>query len=119
MSWGPETRLRSKADFQRVFAQGRSVADRALVLYWFSTVDGIPRAGFCVGKKLGKAVRRNRIKRLLREAWHNQAKSVSAPADLVFVARSGGVEFSLTQWSLSMQRLLERAGMIEPGGGTP
>lgn len=88
-------------------------------MYWLPSVDKIPRAGFCVGRKIGKAVKRNRVRRLLRESWRNLAPSVDVPADLVFVARTGGVEFSLMQWSLSMRRLLERAGMIGPGGDMP
>lgn len=92
------------------------MADRALVLHWLLRPTGMTRVGYCAGKSLGKAVRRNRIKRLLRESWRELAKDVEAPADLVFVARRGGVAFSLGQWTASMRLLLVKAGII---GGLP
>ncbi len=93
------------------------MADRALVLYWLSRDSGPPRVGFCVGKQLGKAVRRNRIKRLLRESWRKVTLGVETPADLVFVARGGGVQFSLADWIRSMQGLLGRAKLSGPESG--
>ncbi len=85
------------------------MADRALVLYWLPRDAGRMRVGFCVGKQLGKAVGRNRIKRLLRESWRVAAQGTETPADLVFVARRGGVQFSLADWIRSMRELLGRA----------
>lgn len=93
------------------------MADRALVLYWLPRDSGLPRVGFCVGRQLGKAVRRNRIKRLLRESWRQVALDAKAPADLVFVARGGGVQFSLAEWIRSMRGLLGRAKMGGSGSG--
>ncbi len=109
--------LRKSEEFSAVFGKGRSVADRALVLYWLPRDFGPPRVGFCVGKQLGKAVRRNRIKRLLRECWRKVALGAETPADLVFVARGGGVQFSLAEWIQSMQGLLGRAKLGGPGSG--
>jgi len=105
-------KLRKSTEFEVVFAKGKSVAGRALVLYQLPAAKNQVRVGFCVGKALGKAVKRNRIKRLLRESWRRLAVDAESPADLVFVARSGGVQFSLDEWCGAMRGLLTRAGII-------
>lgn len=109
-------RIRRRSEFASIFAEGRSLADRALVLYWRVRSTGPPRVGFCVGKQLGKAVTRNRIKRLLRESWRVLAAEAEIPADLVFVARRGGACFSLAEWVEAMRGLLLRAKILERDG---
>jgi ribonuclease P protein component len=60
-------RLRANTDFQRVRQDGRSVANPYLVLLQRRNTEGNTRFGFAVGKKIGGAVVRNRLKRRLRE----------------------------------------------------
>ncbi len=112
MRFPPRARIHTSAEFAAIFAKGKSVAEKALALYWLPGSTGTPRVGFCVGKRMGKAVRRNRIKRLLKESWRGLAANAKTPADLVFVARFGGVQFSLDEWSTTMHRLLCRAGIV-------
>jgi ribonuclease P protein component len=85
-------RLSRSADFERVYRQGRSVGNRFLVLYAFpragTTADAAgPRLGLSVSRKVGGAVDRNRVKRLLREAFASEAGRVPADHDVVLVAR--------------------------------
>ncbi len=86
-------RLSRSAEFDRVYRQGRSVANRFLVLYAFPRGgEDPPRVGLSVGRKVGGAVERNQLKRLLREACSRQAESLPPGHDIVLVARAAARE---------------------------
>jgi ribonuclease P protein component len=87
---GPKRRRLSRsAEFERVYRQGRSKGNRFLVLYAFPREehgDG-PRLGLSVGRRVGGAVERSRVKRVLREAFWEEAARLPAGSDYVVVAR--------------------------------
>ncbi len=82
-------RLSRSGEFERVYREGSSHASRYLVVYAFprSQDEGTPRLGVSVGRKLGGAVDRNRVKRLLREAFWGVADELPDGHDFVIVAR--------------------------------
>nr|MBA2630572.1 ribonuclease P protein component [Thermoleophilaceae bacterium] len=75
-------RLSRSGEFERVYREGRSHASRHLVIYAFPRADAdAPRLGVSVGRKLGGAVERTRVKRLLREAFWGQAAGLPEGLD--------------------------------------
>ena len=89
-------RLSRSGEFERVYREGRSHASRHLVVYAFPRADDEtePRLGISVGRKLGGAVERNRIKRLLREAFWAGAGDLAPGHDFVIVARPAAGELA-------------------------
>jgi len=87
-------RLSRSRDFDAVYRQGRAVSTRFLVLHWFARPGGEdgPRLGLAVPRKAGGAVKRNRLKRQLREIWRALQDEVSAGHDYVLVVRPGLAE---------------------------
>jgi ribonuclease P protein component len=88
---GPKRRRLSRsAEFERVYRQGRSKGNRFLVLYAFPRAEGDlegPRLGLSVGRRVGGAVDRTRVKRVLREAFWEEARRLPEGSDYVVVAR--------------------------------
>ena len=102
-------RLSRSADFDRVYRQGRSVANRWLVLYAFPNDDAAagPRLGLSVSRKVGGAVDRNRVKRLLREAFRAEADRVPADRDIVVVARPEARDLAEREGLAGVRRALD------------
>ena len=108
-------RLSRSAEFERVYRQGRSHANRYLVLYTFPRGgEDEPRLGLSVSRKVGGAVDRNRVKRLLREAFTGCAGELPAGHDVVVVARPDVKELAeregLDGVTRSLGELVEKAG---------
>lgn len=83
-------RLSRSGDFKRVYKEGSSKATRHLVLYRFERGPESPdeiRLGVSVSKKLGDAVTRNRVKRVLKEAFWSKVDPEDCDQDFVLVAR--------------------------------
>jgi ribonuclease P protein component len=89
-------RLSRSGDFDRVYREGTSNANRFLVVYSFARRDDESddgaRLGLSVGRKIGKAVTRNKVRRAVREAFWELSELIQPGRDYVIVARPGAEE---------------------------
>lgn len=88
-------RLSRSGDFDRVYREGSSRANRHFVLYEFNRGEDEPgerRLGVSVGKRVGSAVVRNRVKRVMREAFWQLSDRLPESRDFVLVARADAAE---------------------------
>ena len=87
-----ETRLRKHADFERVYRGGRRLFSEHLTVFFLARDAGPARVGFTVGRVLGNAVERNRLRRRLREAARLEFRDLGgAPADVVIHPRKSAL----------------------------
>ena len=109
-------RLSRSGEFDRVYREGRSHASRHLVVYAFPRSDDEtePRLGISVGRKLGGAVERNRIKRLLRDAFWAGAGELTPGHDFVIVARPAAGELAREGGEPAIEQAL-RSVLFEAG----
>jgi ribonuclease P protein component len=110
-------RLSRSAEFERVYRQGRSKGNRYLVLYAFPRAEETvpthpadreagPRLGLSVSRRVGGAVERNRVKRVLREAFWAEAERLPDTADYVVVARPDARELAEREGTHGMRGAL-------------
>ncbi len=78
-----ERRLLKHADFDRVYRQGQRHFSGHMTVFYLRRDAGTPRVGFTVGRMLGGAVQRNRVRRRLREVVRRRFLSLSVPVDVV------------------------------------
>jgi ribonuclease P protein component len=76
-------RLLKHADFERVYKQGRRHFSSHMTVFYLRQTEGIARTGFTVGRVLGGAVQRNRIKRRMRDAVRQRRSILKGPVDVV------------------------------------
>ena len=85
----PTDRLRKRFEFGRVRDQGRRVYTKSFVILLRPNAEGGQRLGLTVSQKVGGAVRRNRVKRLLREVFRTGRELFPARSDVVVIAKAG------------------------------
>lgn len=105
-----EQRLRRAKDFAAVRHEGRSWAEKLLVLAIRRNGLEVTRFGFIIGKRVGNAVLRNKIKRRLREI--SRLADVQEGWDIVFIARSGASSADYQTLNRSAVELFRRAKLL-------
>jgi ribonuclease P protein component len=103
--------LTKRSQYVLVYQQGRVWANSLVVMKALPNGLSLSRYGFSVTKKVGKAVQRNRLKRLLREIMRLQP--LKSGWDIVFIVRSVAVNADYHQLERVVARLLTRAQLLE------
>ncbi|MHB0808102.1 MAG: ribonuclease P protein component [Facklamia hominis] len=107
-------RVKSDKDYQKVFHQGQSIANRQLVIYQYSKPNQEHfRVGLSVGKKIGNAVVRNQIKRYLRQAVFELREVIQPDLDFLLIARKDIVGRPYQEVKSSVIHVMNLAGIID------
>ena len=111
--FGAHARLKERREFRRVFEEGKKTVGGALILWHRIDAAGAqPRLGLSVSAKVGNAVRRNRLKRLLREAFRLRRSELLAGAEMVAYPRPGCLWKGRCDAESSLLELWRRARLL-------
>ena len=105
--------LHGGAEFQQVWDDGKAWSHPLLILRARPNGSQVIRFGFVVGKKVGKAVQRNRSKRQMREAVRRHVDNMARGWDLIFIARRGIEQAEFSAIAQAVDTLLSRAHLLQ------
>lgn len=88
-------RLHKRKEFQKVFDEGKIFNNEQIKVFALLNNSPVSRLGLVVGRKFGNAVKRNRFKRIFREAYRLNKRLLENGIDLIILPRPGLVELSL------------------------
>lgn len=98
-------RLKKQADFQKLFKTGKRAFSPSLTLLYRSSEK--TRMGISVGKKHGKSVVRNRVKRLLREAFRSVQDEMKGSYALILLPKAGE-KYSFHTFKKDLQWMIKK-----------
>ncbi len=104
--------LKKNMDFQNVYKNGKSYANKYLVMYVLKNDLNKNRIGISVSKKVGNSVIRHRITRLIRESYRLQEDVFNSSLDIVVIARSGAREVGYREIESALLHLGGLHGII-------
>lgn len=105
-------RLKKSWEFQRAYKKGKKYWDTYFVIYVYRTQLSQPRLGVTVSKKVGISVQRNRVKRLIREAFRMLKSELQPQYDIVVVGRPAASTLTGQQACESLHQLFCRASIF-------
>ncbi len=104
--------LRRGSEFQRVWDTGKAWSHPLVIVRAGANGTNENRFGFVVGKKVGKAVERNRAKRLLREAVRRRLDRIVKGWDIILIARGGAENAEYADIEQAVENVLRRAQLM-------
>lgn len=105
--------LKENKDFKRLYYRGKSEAAPCLVTYVMKNNVQKTRVGITSSKKIGNAVKRNRARRVIREAFSSLEGRVVGNFDIVFVARTRTTVVKMQDVLFDMEKELKKLGVIK------
>jgi ribonuclease P protein component len=108
-------KIKKNSHFRFIYSRGKSYSNDKLVLYIFRNKKNINRIGLSVSKKIGNSVKRNRIKRLIREGYRINKIKFKKGFDFIFIARTGSRNSNFSDIERSVLYLMKKGGLIKEG----
>ena len=104
-------RIKRKKDFTKILRVGKRAHAQSLTVVYLPSDR--TRFAVCVGKKYGKSVVRNRLKRLLREAFRSNAECLSIPCDVLLIPRAAK-EYSDAAFARDVGKIFRKEKLAAP-----
>ncbi|WP_130805446.1 ribonuclease P protein component [Senegalia massiliensis] len=101
--------LKNNREFRRVYDKGKSLSNKYLVIFFIKNGLEYNRVGFSVTKKIGNAVIRNRVKRLIKEAFRLNSEGINQGYDIIFLSRIRCNQATYVDVEKSILNLLKRS----------
>lgn len=115
-----EYRIKKNDDFQKVFKKGKSFANRQFVVYKLRREDETHfRIGLSVSKKIGNAVCRNRIKRCIRQTFHELEQEIDQKNDYIIIARKPAANMDFHEIKKSLIHVLKIGKVLQKTKTSP
>ena len=108
-----ENRLKKNQDFRIIYKRGKSTANRDFVVYYKKNSLGHSRIGFSVSKKIGKAWKRNEIKRRLREILRKNQYLLSKSYDIIIIVRQTIKDIDYFAMEKSLNHALKGSELLD------
>ena len=105
--------LKNNRDFQNVYKNGESFANKYLVMYVLENGTGCNRLGISVSKKVGNSVVRHRVKRLIKESYRLHEGIFNSGLDIVVIARQSAATVGFFEVESALLHLAKRHEMIK------
>ncbi|MCL1912558.1 MAG: ribonuclease P protein component [Eubacteriaceae bacterium] len=103
--------IKKNREFRAVYKHSQSIADQNLVLYKMGNNTSSSRFGITVSSKVGNAVKRNKIKRRLKEILSSKFNQIAVGYDIIFVVRVKAAQASFQSLEKSVDKLLDKASL--------
>ncbi|MFX3634964.1 MAG: ribonuclease P protein component [Candidatus Pristimantibacillus sp.] len=107
-------RLRNRADFNRIYRGGKSFANGQFVVYWSKQPVAEPfRLGVSASKKIGNAVVRNRMRRVIKEIVRLNAEKIIPNIDFILIVRKPAAAMKSKEMEKSILHVMKKAGLLK------
>lgn len=106
-------RLRKNEDFKRVYKEGKNYYNKYLVMYLRKNELGYSRIGYTITKKIGNSVKRNKIKRRLKEIMRENFDNIDGEYDIILIPKKNSANIDFKTLKSAVIHILKLSGILK------